>query len=212
MPRDINVRSRYRSEGDIQQRHSDTYVGVKCLDTGEITTHYCNSVGGSYPDASSLNLTSRGGDERRLRLTSEELVIDRPELGLANVRSGRYRSVLMVYGLASRQYKRSLYWGCLDYQDVVPDLDINITSRERNYIIDQFYNDAYPTYHAALSQLKGNQGTKAVAFSRRFCVVKSPSGLVLYYESSPVGYVDNEDNTILFTHYQHLVEQLEEDK
>jgi hypothetical protein len=74
-----------------------------------------------------------------------------------------------------------------------------------------WFNNEYPTIAIAISDIMSGEAY-SVAFSRKFAVLAlSTGGIGLYYKTTLVGYIDDDNSPVLFPNNTFLRESLEEE-
>jgi len=211
----MNVHSRYRSTSDVSMRHQGTFVG-RLQDSGLIVPYQVRDINGSLGDCRLHLLKSsqgrQGEAEISVALSDSTLILDRPDCGLVNhtAVSGVSHAVNYIT-TAHRQYKRSLCFNQLTAhvignRDRQHQLNVGGESFRREALV-QFFQDNYPTFQQALTNING--GGYSVAFSRKFALLITRKGIVLVYGTEVCGHV-REGLVILLPQYVHLQEQLDE--
>ncbi len=223
--RNRNWRSRYRSMSDLSMRHNGAFVGI-LNSQGIYEPYQCIGVEGSLRSDPQLSVqtVSRDPHQRYVSLSDEALMMDKPEVGMANVKCESSNKLVAMWcaGAAHRQIKRSLTRNMLE-RTIIGDIPRIFSmhvelgssgSRQANNMalaLHSWFNSEYPTLAVALAQIMGGEAF-SVAFSRKFAVSALASGgLGLYYKTTLVGYIDDDNSPILFTNNMFLRESLEEE-
>lgn len=190
------IRSTYRSNNDVAQRHNSTYAGVINSD-GDIEGVYISS-------ANMEGVTLDGG--RHIALTSPDLILNRPELGYVLV--GNCAVYITTGG--NRHYKRSLSYGnCETSWLSHRGIRLPLSNRDLKLVVSDFYNENYKTKLEALDLLVSD-GYFSCPFTNKFALCISNRGIKIMYKQLHVGYIGQDDTFVLFNMCSHLQEQLDE--
>lgn len=207
----INIDSRYRGLNDVSMRHSDTVVGV--VIDGQVTPYKVRGISGSdrEPELILRKMKDRhhGRHELVLSINDPSLILDRPDCGMANHTVSGKNITVFYTTKASRQYKRSLPFGHLGSKRI-GNINLSRPDHEAADACFQFYNDIYYSFGDALRLILTGEAC-SVAFSDKFALaLHREKGIVIYYKTNLVGYVDSDEEPVLVPSKIHLQEQLEE--
>ena len=212
-----NFNSRFRSINDASMRHSNTYVAIRDNTTGVLVPYKVEAVTGSTSDPT-LELIGFSNDHRSVNMSSPNLIINRPSLGMVNFNCVRTDLTFAVWNetKAQRQVKRSLDLSLININILgLRDIDNYMRtsiSKDNNRLnmTSTFFNKVYPTFNAALTKV--TEGLLfSCAFSDKFAVAAHRrGGIVIYYKNTIVGYVDDLNYPVLLSQFNYLNEQLQE--
>ncbi len=223
MPSDF--REIYRGMDDIAMRHRDSFVGY--FHEGKVMPYLVRNISGNMSEPSLDCYELRDGmgySESRMAnilMDDANLIIGRPELGMANIKCQVTGKAYAVWcsGSSQRQLRRSLAKSQFSLFVVngtelksVLRSAINKSGSHNDYsMLNAFYNEEYPMFDEALQAIRTGQNA-SVAFSKRFALSSTLSnGICLFYKDIKVGHVDLDNDTpILLENYNYLQEQLEE--
>jgi len=210
----INTNSRYRGLSDISMRHSDTIVGYVMSD-GTVTPYVVRGVEGSHSNPElvlhKLTRDHSGPESRVVGINHPDLLLDRPDCGFANLRWEGKTFAVFYSTRALRQYKRSLVMNQLQVKLVGnPRCQLRTNGNNQAIAAYCFFNDSYPRFQEALATI--NSGSSySIAFSDKFALcIHETKGIVMYYKTELVGYIDGEGTPTLVPAKIHLQEQLDE--
>jgi hypothetical protein len=206
-------------------RHNGSYVAV-LNSNGLYIPQRCVGVDGDLRRNPQLVLQSLDQDPNHtnVNLDNVNLTMDKPEVGMANIVCNRTnkRMALWCAGAAHRQIKRSLNLNMLD-RKLIGELH-DMVSVQANFGVEgregrantrsalmSWFNNEYPTIAIAISDIMSGEAY-SVAFSRKFALLAlSTGGIGLYYKTTLVGYIDDDNSPVLFPNNTFLRESLEEE-
>ena len=214
----MDYSNRFRSLGDASMRHRGTYIALRVAH-GLLKPYKILDLTGNARDPS-LHLGPVGsGEPITVSMSDSRVVMERPEIGMANVLCNSTRKGVALWheAIARRQVKRSL-----DFSLITPKfigkaeasrmfrLSVDSSSTtSRGKILDAFYNDRYPSYTECVEAVNTGRCI-SMAFSKRFALCIHPRcGIVIYYKNIIVGYV-TEGTAVLLDQFNYLTESLEE--
>lgn len=193
---------------ESERRYSDSYVGYTDEEGIKKPLRILTFTGGGS-NTSAVGTDPIYGGEKSVDV---QLIDWRtPKLGAINVDRG----VVVVHKVPSRQWKRGLSSRNINIHLPLSNEITNLRFRnirrrlDNKIVISQLFNPEYPTPEEALQEVKSLECVSR-AFNNKFFfgVSSKHENIGVYYDTYRIGYVNQEDEVVLYDGAGHHFEEL----